>query len=54
VVTDTFTGYFGDISQSQKVSDDAITRKYEVMIPGVLSRNGVPAITEPGTLAAVA
>lgn len=54
VVTDTFTGYVGDISQSGKVSDDAITRKYELIIPGVISWNLVPAIVEPGTLSAIA
>jgi hypothetical protein len=54
VVTDVFTGYFGEISQSQRVSDDAITRKYEVLIPGVIYWNGIPAMTEPGTLSAVA
>jgi len=54
VVTDSFTAYFGDISQSQRVSDDAITRKYELVIPGVISWNGVAAITEPNTQTAVA
>lgn len=54
VVTDVFTGYFGDISQSQRVSDDAIVRKYEILIPGVIVWNGNPAIVEPGTISAVA
>jgi hypothetical protein len=54
VVTDSFTGYLGDISQTERVSDDAIVRKYEILIPGVIFWNGVAAIVEPGTLSAVA
>jgi hypothetical protein len=54
VVTDSFTAYLGDISQTERVSDDAIVRKYELLIPGVISWNGVAAITETGTFAAVA
>lgn len=54
VVTDTFTAVIGEISQAERVSDDAITRKYELLIPGTINWNGIPAISEPGTISAVA
>jgi hypothetical protein len=54
VVTDSFTAYFGEMSISTRVSDDAIMKKYELLIPGVITWNGIPALVEPGTFSAVA
>lgn len=44
--------YIGKVTQSGKVGDDALTRKFELYIPGQILWNGVPSFIEVSTIGA--
>jgi hypothetical protein len=55
VITDTIPPcYLTEIDASQSESDEALTRKFTLTIPGVLKHNGIPDIVEPALLIATA
>ena len=54
-VFDTIPGcYLGKQTASNKVGDEALTRKFELHIPGQILWNGVPSFIETSTIGAVA
>jgi hypothetical protein len=53
LISDSFTFYIGQVTQSNKVGDDALTRKFTMHIPGQIFWNGVPSIIETSTIGSV-
>jgi len=55
IVTDEIPGfYIGEVSADQTESEEALTRKFTMHIPGQILWNNVPSILEPFVFAAVA
>lgn len=55
IVTDEIPGaYIGEISADQSESEEALTRKFTLIIPGQILWNNMPSIIEPATFVAVA
>lgn len=55
LVNDVIPGfYLGDLEMSNSESDDPLTRKFSMIIPGQILWAGVPSIIETSTLQAVA
>jgi hypothetical protein len=46
--------YIGKATQANKIGDDALTRKFELHIPGQILWNGVQSFFETSTIGAVA
>jgi hypothetical protein len=54
VITDTFAAFLVEMDASQSEGDDALTRKFTLLIPGLIFWNGIPPVIEPSLLVAIA
>lgn len=55
VITDTIPGVFlMEMAADQAESDEPLTRKFQLLIPGQILWNGIPSVVEPSILVAIA
>jgi hypothetical protein len=52
LVTDSFVCYLGKQDAKNKVSDEALTRKFGLYLPSVITWNGNPGVTDPNSFGA--